>query len=64
MDTFWNNRRCVQLNHKPWHDFVDESVQKRDYKYDDITSTTFDTETQNVRRVSFPSLPYVSLFGK
>ena len=59
MDTFWNNGRCVQLNHKRWDDFVDKSVP-----YFDITSTTFGTGTQNVRCIDFPSSVYFSPPGK
>ena len=36
----------------------------RGYKYYGITSTTFGTETQNERRVDFPSLAYFILPGK
>ena len=58
-DILWNNRG-VRLNHKPWYGFVDKSIQNRGYKYYDITSTTFGTGTQNVRRVDFPSSAYFS----
>ena len=26
---FWNNGRCVLLNHKPWYDFVDKSMKNK-----------------------------------
>ena len=41
MDIFWNNERCVPFNHKPWHGFVDKSMQNKRHKYYNITSTTF-----------------------
>ena len=34
----------------------------RGYNYYGITSTAFDTRSQNVRRVDFPALAYSSLF--
>ena len=56
-DKFWNNGRCVPLNHK--------SMQNKKVKmYHGISSTTFGTGTQNVRRVDFPSSAYFSLPGK
>ena len=38
-----------------------KSCRKSGQKYYGITSTTFGTGTQNVRRVDFPSLGYFSL---
>ena len=35
----------------------------RGYKYYGVTSTIFGSGTQNVRRVDFPGLSYVSLPG-
>ena len=64
-DKFWNNGRWVPLNHKPLNGLVDKSMQNKKVKmYYGITSTTFGTGTQNVRRVDFPSSAHFSLPGK
>ena len=56
---------CVQLNQKPRYGFVDKSMQNKRIKVlSRITSTTFGTGPQNVRRVDFPSSAYFSLPGK
>ena len=51
-------------SNKPCYCFVDKLCRIRGKKYFGIASTAFGTETQNVRRVDFPSSAYFSHPGK